>query len=104
MGRGDACPIVPGKRYPDWVLGDPAGRSQDPAQLRVEANLVCDVHRDVLCPGVVKGGAGEGEVEVLVWNSSAGVNASGSRSPASHLAIGDDGVEHRLLEGPPVCS
>ena len=24
MGCGDACPIYPGKRYEDWVLGDPA--------------------------------------------------------------------------------
>ncbi|HXX89788.1 MAG TPA: arsenate reductase ArsC [Acidimicrobiales bacterium] len=27
MGCGDACPIVPGKRYEDWALTDPAGRS-----------------------------------------------------------------------------
>jgi hypothetical protein len=26
MGCGDACPIYPGKRYEDWVLGDPAGQ------------------------------------------------------------------------------
>lgn len=25
MGCGDACPIFPGKRYPDWELEDPAG-------------------------------------------------------------------------------
>ena len=25
MGCGDACPYVPGKRYEDWVLDDPAG-------------------------------------------------------------------------------
>jgi arsenate reductase (thioredoxin) len=25
MGCGDACPILPGKRYEDWVLDDPAG-------------------------------------------------------------------------------
>lgn len=29
MGCGDACPIFPGKRYEDWVLDDPAGRSVD---------------------------------------------------------------------------
>jgi protein-tyrosine-phosphatase len=29
MGCGDACPIFPGKRYEDWVLEDPAGRSLD---------------------------------------------------------------------------
>jgi arsenate reductase (thioredoxin) len=27
MGCGDACPIFPGKRYLDWDLEDPAGRS-----------------------------------------------------------------------------
>ena len=27
MGCGDACPYVPGKRYVDWELDDPAGRS-----------------------------------------------------------------------------
>ncbi|GAC1362663.1 MAG: arsenate reductase ArsC [Actinomycetota bacterium] len=27
MGCGDACPIYPGKRYEDWQLEDPLGRS-----------------------------------------------------------------------------
>jgi arsenate reductase len=27
MGCGDACPIFPGKRYLDWDLEDPAGKS-----------------------------------------------------------------------------
>ena len=27
MGCGDACPIYPGKRYLDWDLSDPAGKS-----------------------------------------------------------------------------
>ena len=27
MGRGDACPVFPGKRYLDWELEDPAGKS-----------------------------------------------------------------------------
>jgi arsenate reductase len=26
MGCGDECPFVPGKRYVDWELADPAGR------------------------------------------------------------------------------
>jgi arsenate reductase len=26
MGCGDECPVVPGKRYVDWQLDDPAGR------------------------------------------------------------------------------
>jgi len=27
MGCGDACPYIPGRRYIDWDLTDPAGRS-----------------------------------------------------------------------------
>jgi arsenate reductase (thioredoxin) len=29
MGCGDECPFIPGKRYVDWELADPAGRPQD---------------------------------------------------------------------------
>jgi len=46
MGCGDACPIFPGKRYEDWEVDDPAGRSldevrviRDEIQDRVEALL-----------------------------------------------------------------
>jgi arsenate reductase (thioredoxin) len=27
MGCGDACPLFPGKRYEDWTLDDPAGKT-----------------------------------------------------------------------------
>lgn len=27
MGCGDACPLYPGKRYEDWELPDPAGKT-----------------------------------------------------------------------------
>jgi protein-tyrosine-phosphatase len=27
MGCGDTCPVYPGKRYVDWALEDPAGKS-----------------------------------------------------------------------------
>jgi arsenate reductase len=27
MGCGDTCPFVPGKRYEDWELDDPAGQA-----------------------------------------------------------------------------
>jgi arsenate reductase (thioredoxin) len=27
MGCGDTCPVFPGKRYLDWQLDDPAGRT-----------------------------------------------------------------------------
>ena len=29
MGCGDVCPIFPGKRYEDWALTDPKGKSID---------------------------------------------------------------------------
>ena len=29
MGCGDACPVLPGKRYEDWALTDPAGQPLD---------------------------------------------------------------------------
>ena len=32
MGCGDACPVFPGKRYLDWELTDPAGKTS--AQIR----------------------------------------------------------------------
>ena len=44
MGCGDACPILPGKRYEDWELTDPASRTieevrpiRDEIRVRVEA-------------------------------------------------------------------
>jgi protein-tyrosine-phosphatase len=27
MGCGDACPLYPGKRYIDWELDDPSGKT-----------------------------------------------------------------------------
>jgi arsenate reductase len=43
MGCGDQCPVIPGKRYVDWELPDPAGRplaevraTRDQIALRVE--------------------------------------------------------------------
>jgi len=29
MGCGDSCPVLPGKRYIDWELDDPAGKPLD---------------------------------------------------------------------------
>jgi arsenate reductase len=29
MGCGDECPVIPGKRYIDWDLSDPAGQPLD---------------------------------------------------------------------------
>lgn len=46
MGCGDACPVYPGKRYEDWDLPDPQGRSledvrgiRDEIERRVERLL-----------------------------------------------------------------
>ena len=33
MGCGDACPVHPGKRYLDWDLTDPAGKTLDQVRL-----------------------------------------------------------------------
>jgi len=44
MGCGDSCPVIPGRRYVDWDLTDPAGRPieevraiRDDIAARVEA-------------------------------------------------------------------
>jgi arsenate reductase (thioredoxin) len=29
MGCGDTCPVIPGKRYVDWELQDPAGQDAE---------------------------------------------------------------------------
>jgi arsenate reductase len=29
MGCGDECPVIPGKRYVDWELQDPAGQDAE---------------------------------------------------------------------------
>jgi protein-tyrosine-phosphatase len=46
MGCGDACPIYPGKRYADWEVDDPAGKTvaeiepiRDDVDARVRALL-----------------------------------------------------------------
>lgn len=36
MGCGDACPFYPGKRYLDWDLEDPAGKSVDEVRPIIE--------------------------------------------------------------------
>jgi arsenate reductase (thioredoxin) len=47
MGCGDACPFFPGKRYEDWQVEDPAGKSiktvreiRDDIRSRVEALVI----------------------------------------------------------------
>ena len=52
MGCGDQCPYIPGKRYVDWDLPDPAGRPLDEVRAvrddigrRVDA-LISELERD----------------------------------------------------------
>jgi arsenate reductase len=33
MGCGDECPFIPGKRYEDWPLDDPAGQGIEAVRL-----------------------------------------------------------------------
>ncbi|HTI75662.1 MAG TPA: arsenate reductase ArsC, partial [Mycobacterium sp.] len=42
MGCGDTCPFIPGRRYEDWSLPDPAGQSLDavrPIRDEIEARI-----------------------------------------------------------------
>jgi protein-tyrosine-phosphatase len=49
MGCGDACPVIPGKRYIDWDLEDPKGRPLDEVRAtrdeiaRRVASLIADL-------------------------------------------------------------
>jgi arsenate reductase len=49
MGCGDECPVVPGRRYVDWELEDPAGRPLDDVRrIRDEiAGRVAQLLRDL---------------------------------------------------------
>ena len=42
MGCGDACPVFPGKRYLDWELDDPDGRSPEEVR-RIRDDIDADV-------------------------------------------------------------
>jgi arsenate reductase len=57
MGCGDSCPILPGRRYEEWVLPDPAGQTLDAIRpIRDEIELrVCTLLRQLRVPG---GGGG----------------------------------------------
>ena len=46
MGCGDTCPVIPGRRYVDWVVDDPSGKSlqnvrviRDDMEVRVQGLL-----------------------------------------------------------------
>ena len=43
MGCGDTCPFIPGKRYIDWPLDDPKGKSIDEVRVirdQIRAHVV----------------------------------------------------------------
>ena len=46
MGCGDACPTMPGKRYLDWELADPAGKGA--AEIRPVRDEIERLVRDLL--------------------------------------------------------
>jgi arsenate reductase (thioredoxin) len=55
MGCGDTCPVYPGKRYVDWELDDPSGRSLE--EVRVIRDEIEKRVRDLLAelvPGRVE--------------------------------------------------
>jgi arsenate reductase len=50
MGCNDACPVVPGPRYLDWHIDDPAGRDLDEVRrIRLDiSNHVLDLLKELL--------------------------------------------------------
>ena len=65
MGCGDSCPVYPGRRYLDWPLDDPAGRSIEEVE-RIVDDITTRV-RALLAeldtaepPGLVETGASDG--------------------------------------------
>jgi arsenate reductase (thioredoxin) len=52
MGCGDACPVFPGKRYLDWELPDPAGKTVEEVRpIRDEIDRRVTVLLEELTPG-----------------------------------------------------
>jgi arsenate reductase (thioredoxin) len=54
MGCGDTCPVYPGKRYVDWELTDPAGKSVEEVRPIVDE---IDLRVQVLLKEVLAGAA-----------------------------------------------
>lgn len=57
MGCGDACPVYPGKRYQDWAVADPSGRSIEAVRL-IRHDIYQHV-RELLAEMVPSGSIGE---------------------------------------------
>jgi arsenate reductase len=53
MGCGDACPVFPGKRYLDWELADPDGKSV--AEVREIRDEIANLTRTLLSELVGEG-------------------------------------------------
>jgi arsenate reductase len=54
MGCGDACPVIPNKRYVEWDLPDPEGKSLDEVRA-IRDDIDARVHgllRDLVASGV----------------------------------------------------
>ena len=55
MGCGDSCPVLPGRRYEEWLLPDPAGQTLDavrPIRDEIETRirqLLAELHTDPEC-------------------------------------------------------
>lgn len=49
MGCDDACPIYPGKRYEDWEVEDPAGKSVEEVR-RIRDDLATRVKGLIASP------------------------------------------------------
>jgi arsenate reductase len=56
MGCGDSCPVLPGRRYEEWVLADPAG--QPLAAIRPIRDEIEQRVRTLLDQLGVRGGGG----------------------------------------------
>lgn len=77
MGCGESCPYVPGKRYEDWDVADPAG--QDVETVR---RIVADI---------------DGRVQQLI-GALLGSPSSASPRPQDHQPVTDDGPRPRVGE------
>ena len=82
MGCGDACPSIPGKRYEDWELDDPAG--QDLEAVRAIRDEIDTRVRSSLWPSswVRCGSAGP------AWSRSGGDNPS-IRCPSGRNGVNE---------------
>ncbi|MCF4120332.1 low molecular weight phosphatase family protein [Antribacter sp. KLBMP9083] len=84
MGCGDACPVLPGRRYLDWPLDDPAGRSVAEVE-----QIVDDI------AGRVRGLVAEIEATAPV---TAGAGPAGGQSSSQSEAAAIAALELRLAK------